>query len=273
MKTLPILALTTVLGWFVSPALAQTNAPVHAVPADQPLATPTTLHAPVSLANTNATAVAETPIASDEPLRTFHANYLKGKLEIGTRSTSYDFDQTKKGDRATRVGTYFGTINELKPEDDNAPTRLYLQYAFIEYFGVGVTWDDVKLATKDGPSPEETDGDVTVDSTYLYLFGRYPNQTHLVPFVEVGMGLHDIGFDADPNWARRNSLTLSDEDAVFYSLGLEYWFTPNFSVNVLWRQTSFTTTGEWRNIDGRKPTPVEMKLDHEVMGFGAKYTF
>jgi outer membrane protein W len=273
MKTQTILARLTLLGWLASTVIAETNATIHVVPVDHTIVPPVTTYVPADAVTTNGPASAATDIAWETPLQAFHANHLKGKLEIGTRSTSYDFDQTQKGDRATRAGTYFGTINKLKPEDDSSPTRLYIQYAFVEYLGIGVTWDDVKLATKDGPTPEETDGNVTVDSTYLYLFGRYPNKTHLVPFAEVGMGLHDIGFDADPNWARRNSLTLSDEDALFYSLGLEYWFTPNLSVNILQRQTSFTTTGEWKNIDGRKPSPVEMKLDHTVTGFGVKYTF
>ncbi len=214
-----------------------------------------------------------TPHAWENSFAGFHAKYIKGKLEVGTRSTSYDFDQTQKGDRETRIGTYFGTINELQPKEDSSPTRIYVQYAFVEYAGVGVTWDDVRLATKDGPSEAETDGDVTVDSQYIYVFGRYPNATKIVPFVEIGKGYHDIGFLAEPNWGRRNSLTLGDADATFFSYGVELWLTPNLSVNVMQRQTSFTTTGEYRNIDGRAPTPVEMKLDHKVTGLGVKFTF
>lgn len=204
-------------------------------------------------------------------------------LEIGYRQiSSREFEELMKGDRQTRIGTYFGTINELKPNGEDA-SALYFQYAPIPYFGIGITSDDMSLATKDGPTPQETDGDVKVDSDMQYIFFRLPldipeTQLTVTPFIEFGKVEHDVSFDAEPTWASRgNAVTLADDDSTYTAYGIEFTYNidqnHHISGHAIWRDLDLYTTGEYTVADGRAPVPIEMNLNNEQFGMGVKYSY
>ena len=215
-----------------------------------------------------------------DPFETVYTKVLRRRLEVGYRTVSHDLDVDGqiKGDRATFEGTYFGSINELKLYDDDIQ-NFYFQYAFIPYAGIGITWDEMDIATKDGPSPQESDGDVNIETDMFYLFVRYPIQLpnvelQITPFFEFGKADHSVGFSAEESWAARgNSLSLSDESGEYYAYGIEFTFHERFSAHVIWRRTEFTTTGQYVNEPNNNIVPVEMRLDHDSFGFGAKFTF
>ncbi len=201
--------------------------------------------------------------------------FVVDRLEVGVRTTSRNFDETRKGDRETRVGTYFGTINQIVIEDDSAPNKLFLQYRFIQpYVALGLGFDHYEIITRDGPLAVNTDGTAEVDSVQIHLLLRYPLPHGFVPFFELGRSLNDVTFQPLESWAARgNSLDLTVEDATFYSVGLEYHITRSLSVHALYRWMSYGLSGEYNNRDGRPPLPVTINADQTVTGFGLKYTF
>jgi hypothetical protein len=246
-----------------SPLIAQEQAPVETpLPVTETTANP---EIPVP-------AEVEVPVVADP---TFMERYIHDRLEIGTRITSASVDETKRGDSETREGTYFGSINEMKVEEESGPTKWFLQYRLHTYVGVGMTFDELTLVTKDGPSEANTDGDFSIDSSYYYIYLRYPLPYGFVPYIEYGRGSHDVSFSPESNWSRRNSIYVYDSsvDATFYSIGLEYHISRNFSVHVMQRWTDYSFDAEWRNIDGRTPTRFTVNMDQSVTGFGVKYTF
>jgi hypothetical protein len=207
----------------------------------------------------------------------FYNRFIRQRLELGTRAfVSRSLDTTSQGDDTpARDDNYFGSIDRLDPDFSSAPTAFYIQYALCDYAGIGLTFDDFDMATQDAPyTAANTDGDITVESTYLYLFARYPNTYNLVPFCELGYGQHDIGFSPDPGWAARGNRVVMDNDSgVFYSIGVEYYFTPELSCNLIFRSVNISASGEYRVDDGRKPIPFSESFDHTAWGLGVKYTF
>jgi len=246
-------------------------------PAPETLPAPAVPPEPEPAAEPDVTGTTEpAPVALEPGESDFFSTYVKGKLEVGARAiVSRSFDNTSQGDDTpTRDDNFFGTIDRFDP-DDGFAASIYLQYAICEYFGVGLTFDSFDATTQDAPYTSlNTDGDVTLDSTLLYVFLQYPTEYNLIPYLEVGYGSHDIGFDPEPGWASRgNSVEMEDDSGVYYALGLKYLITENFACDLFLRNMSISGKGEYRNADGRDPIPFEMNFDHTAWGLGVSYIF
>lgn len=211
----------------------------------------------------------------DNPLVTFYNFAIRNRLEVGVRRTKHKFKETQKGDRQTRQGTYFGTINQIIVDDDRSFNNLFFQYALHPWVAIGYNRDDYRLITRDGPTPQETDGDFTIDSRYIYLQLRYRFDFGLQPFVEYGRGTHKVDFDPLPAWAARgNTVTMNDrETASFLTYGVEYYFNDHVSIHVMQRRTDYTMTGQYTVRDGRAPVDIEIRADQTITGFGIKVIF
>jgi opacity protein-like surface antigen len=285
-------------------AFAQTDAPAEPVeapqaepepsvtvpdpdpaPAPTPAPTPTPEPPPVVVPVPPPVVVPPPPVAPavpmeddlDSPYVKLYEDWIQQRVEVGLRVlASRSFDETSRGDDTPdlREDNYFGTIDRIDP-DDGAYVAIYLQYAICDYFGIGFTFDSFDATTQDKPYTSlNTDGDVTLEGTLLYVFVRYPNKYNIIPYFELGYADYEIGFDPEANWAARgNSVVMQNDSGTYYAIGVEYAITENFCVEAFYRSMPISGKGEYRNRDGRAPLPFELNLDHTAWGLGVKYVF
>ncbi|MDK9707207.1 MAG: hypothetical protein OEL83_09160 [Desulforhopalus sp.] len=219
----------------------------------------------------------------------FIANYIHGKLQLGTRSVHRvltDDDSGHKGG-GYGSGTYLGTIYGLDEEQRYAPSKVFINYYFNKYFGVGLDYDSIKVRTLaiDGYThAEKTDGDAILSGPTLSVFARIPNSTAFTPYFGLGIGFFSGSFDEDPAWAttindggvRTRVMDVEDTNAVVMTSGLTWAFTANWLVDlsVQYIQADADATFYGYN-DGVLNTglPGHFPMDNVAFRLGIVYSF
>lgn len=209
-------------------------------------------------------------------------------LEIGTRTLYTQLKDDQKGDGVK--SSYIGTLNYLDEEQDYVPDRIYIQYFFNDYLGLGLSYDHVEAKTLERNSAAVEggsgvgDGKVGVSGPILYAVGRYPTETAFTPFVEIGVAFYSSYFDEDADWkydnAKHRERNMNTDDATAFVLGLgcDYQITDNWSVNLYARLVAgadVDTTAEY--VYKSKPSEPfregSFPLDYYGFGLGVKYSF
>lgn len=199
---------------------------------------------------------------------------VSGKLEVGTRITSFSLDTTSSGPETT----FIGTIIRLEEEQDRSPTKLYLRYFFRPWIGVELAHDGVKAYTvtsEDGHS----DGSFSAKGPIVSVIGRASLRdiahgcsrvadrgdpawaasewaARVRPFLQVGMAMLSGEFEPESWWAlgyasketwkelgspttrrkgRYRTMDVSSSTGTILALGCDATITDHFAVNVFWR--------------------------------------
>ena len=211
-----------------------------------------------------------------------------GRIELGTRLIHVQLQEDKRGGKIVTTdalgrpvegykGTFLGSLSILEEEQDYAPTRIYAQYFFNDYIGLGASYDKVEADARD---EEGSDGIVGVEGPILYAIARCPNIYPLVPFVEAGVALYHSYFDEDATWRQHGSAferRMENEDTTAFVLGLgvDYQITEDLSVNLYGRMVEGATVDAeaWYKKDDNAFRTGEFPLDYYGLGLGLKYTF
>lgn len=196
-------------------------------------------------------------------------------FELGTRSLYIDLITDKKGEPFD--GSFIGSINELKADQNYLPFHPYVQ-ALVPLekvrLGLGLTYDELKVATEDGGGG---DGDVEMKAWTVYAIVVWPlEESALTPYGEIGYARYMNTFNADPAWydnGRRN-FELSDSAGLHLAIGADYVFSENWSANLYIRYVDVEVDGEYVfRGDDRPPEPFTFPMEHMAYGLGVKYTF
>lgn len=211
-----------------------------------------------------------------------------GRIELGTRLLHVQLQEDKKGGKVVTTdalgrpvegykGTFLGSLSILEEEQDYAPTRIYAQYFFNDYIGLGASYDKVEADARD---EDGSDGIVGIEGPILYAVARYPDAYPFVPFVEAGIALYHSYFDEDAGWAQTGDVferRMENEDTTAFVLGLgvDYQITENLSVNLYGRVVEGATVDAeaWYKKDDNAFRTGEFPLDYYGLGLGVKYAF
>ena len=213
---------------------------------------------------------------------------LVSGLEIGTRILHVVLDEDTRRGRvrpggdpnkpAQYSGTFLGSLSELDVDRNYAPVRLYLQYFFTEYLGVGISYDEVRADTRDGIG---SDGFVEINGPLLYLVGRLPTEYYFTPFAELGIGLYRASYDENPVWKQsgdvnERAMAVDNPTAFYIALGIDHEITDRWSFSVYFRSV-FNATVDAEAYYPRQRNKVfargEFPLDYYGFGVGLKYSF
>lgn len=209
-------------------------------------------------------------------------------LEIGTRSIYVQLKDDQKGDGLR--SSYIGSLNYLDEEQDYVPDRIYIQYFFNDYLGLGISYDHIEAKTLERNNAAieggsgAGDGKVGARGPILYAVGRYPNDSAFTPFVEIGAAFYSSYFDEDDDWkydnAKRRERKMNTDDTVAFVLGLgcDYRINDNWSVNAYARLVSgadVDATAEYvyKNKPSEPFREGSFPLDYYGFGLGVKYSF
>ena len=215
---------------------------------------------------------------------------------MGLRSTAFWLEDSKRDPNATSAseGSFYGSITELKAEhkakQDLLPYKLFVDYLFCPYGGLELTWDRVEADTitrLDGHS----DGTVIANAPLLGAFGRYPNDTGVVPYGGAGFGYaftqfnptynwtHAIGPDgaykAGPYW--HQSFTMSDSWCWFVYAGVAFAMNAHWGLDLYVRHEGLTVKGTHNTYVGdyltSVPTDFSLPFQNDALGVGVRYSF
>lgn len=193
----------------------------------------------------------------------FYADYLFGRLEIGTRvnySILTDSDSGAAGGTQGE-GTFLGTIYALDENQNYTPKNVFARYFFTKYIGIELAYDSVEAETV-APSvytTTKTDGDISLAGPTVSLVGRYPNSSSFTPYVSLGVGFFSGDFEESDDWAlgyydpaeyealgspttayygTTRVMDVDDEIALLVGIGVAYRFTKHLSLDMSLQYTA-----------------------------------
>ncbi len=196
------------------------------------------------------------------------------RYEAGLRSLYMDLAKSKQGEPFN--GSFIGSINELKPDQQLLPVHPYIQALKpIDHYllGAGLSFDSWTVATEDGGGG---DGDVEMDAWTIYLVGRMTTTSKFSPFAELGWAMYNNSFDPDPTWyaGGRRNFTFDNANGLHLAAGCDYMITPNLSANVYLRYVDVELDGKYIfRGDSRPPESFVFPMEHLAYGLGLSYTF
>jgi outer membrane protein W len=135
------------------------------------------------------------------PAITQEQNNWIENLEVGTRLTYFSIKDNKRDVNAvsTDMGSFYGSITELKAVQNYMPLKVFVDYKVNPYWGVELTWDQVQADTitrSDG----HNDGAINVKGPILSVFARYPNYSVVTPYAGIGLAYLFSDFEEDYYW-------------------------------------------------------------------------
>lgn len=196
------------------------------------------------------------------------------RFEAGLRSLRMDLSNDKQGEPFN--GSFIGSINELKVDQQYMPVHPYFQAlkSFDEFLlGVGLSYDSWTVATEDGGGG---DGNVEMDAWTIYLVGRVVADSKFHPFAELGWAMYNNDFDPDPIWyaGGRRNFVFDDAAGLHLAAGCDYLITDSWSANIYLRYVDIELDGSYIfRGDSRPPEPFVFPMEHVAYGLGLSYTF
>jgi hypothetical protein len=196
--------------------------------------------------------------------------FVSGHLQVGLRVVYFDLTEDRKGGKYEN--SYLGSIYALKDDQHYGP-KLFLQWMFNDYVGLGVAYDEVSAITWDGG----TDGTVDIDGWIWYAVGAYPNETRFTPFAEVGVGFYDGDFAHDATWRNwrgpaSHTMKLEDPRGFSIALGCDVQVFERWDVQLYLRRTKVDVDATYKFF-GEPREEGTFPLDNYAWGIGAKYRF
>jgi len=211
--------------------------------------------------------------AKDQPGQDFFQQYIHDHLEIGTRSTGYTFKTDTKG--APFNGSYLGSLNEIHEHQNYAPVKAYVQYKFSPYGGLGIAYDQFKVATGMSPSGEESgDGTFELQGAYIYLLGAFENESRFTPYAELGVAFYSVDFNAKEWWTEGGRRVFNPENAtgIALAIGCDVQVYKQWSVDLYLRYMDVDVDVDYV-FDRKYHTVGTFEVSHYDYGIGVKYSF
>lgn len=196
------------------------------------------------------------------------------RLEGGVRSLHMELSTEKQGEPFN--GSFIGSINELKVDQQYAPTHPYIQMLTLvdqSQLGFGLSYDYWTVATEDGGGG---DGDVEMDAWTFYLVGRLNTGSKFAPFAEIGLSYYHNDFNPDPSWyaGGRRNFVFDNSSGIHVAAGSDYFITENLAANIYLRYVDVELDGKYIfRGDSRRPTPFVFPMEHVAYGAGLSYRF
>lgn len=195
----------------------------------------------------------------------------KLSLTIGARFLYLRLLSATKGE--PHKDSFIGSIYKLSAHQRVWLLRPYAQVMVNPYWGIGISWDFLEVATMDYGAG---DGDVQSSALIIYLTVVLPTSAKIKPYSDVGWGFYSNNFDARPEWSRGGlrQFKLENSFAPFLALGCRVPLSTNWEFDIYGRYTNLNVDGIYIfRGDDRPPEPFRFTLDNFSFGLGLLYKF
>jgi hypothetical protein len=206
----------------------------------------------------------------------FFAYQATGSMwKVGTRYLAASLKDTKRGTRlgpGEYVGSFMGSIMEIKEDDKSAPDRFFAQCRPLPIpVWIGVSRDHMRAKTVDGGGG---DGSIEVVGWVPYVQAAWANRTRFTPYAEVGLALYQADFKEN-EWSDggRRTVRVSDPQGVELAAGTAVRLWKHWSADFYVRQMTIDDVTGGYYIDGGKDGDVIFTLSYTAYGFGLMYEF
>lgn len=236
-------------------------------------------------------------ITEDKDENKFYNTYIKGHLQIGTRTVLRRLTDDDSGHKGSShgSGTFLGTIYGLDEIQNYAPIYFHMTYFFNKYIGIEMAYDKVEAETlamglyrgqhwsdlMNGR--EKTNGDVSLSGPSVSVVGRYPNSSSFTPFISLGLGFFSADYDSSAEWkysrdGNIHMMSVDDEVALQLAAGTDWQFQKKWSLNASVQYTKATVDATFNSYDSRgeitqDPQAGEFPLDNIAFRLGVSYSF
>jgi hypothetical protein len=220
------------------------------------------------------------PATGATPLETAGL-WLFHHFEIGTRLTLFRLLETRRN----WPDHFYGTITELKEEQNYWPIKFFVDLTFNRYLGVEATWDEVRAEILASDTSGLSDGTLDLRGPIFSVFGRYP-VARFVPYAGVGVMLVYSSFDPTDMWHYRDLPPEAQEEqnfafdnavapVVYGGLGVQ--FSRHWSADLYLRYTYLELKGEhYFKLHGDtldETRQVEIPMSNLAGGISIRYAF
>jgi len=207
--------------------------------------------------------------AEVQTLAAFYDQYVRKRLEVGTRYLTFRLLEDTRGEPFH--GSFVGSITMLKEHYDRSPNKLFVQYNLVPYLAVGMSHDRFGAEAWDYGG---TDGTAVLKGLLFYLAGRYPNPTPLTPYVEIGIADYSAHFENSPEWgqAGNKKFLLDDPRGKYLGAGCGIELYKGLSLDIYGRRMSVDVTGGYYLNENRQEDII-FTVSHVAYGMGLKYVF
>jgi outer membrane protein W len=223
-----------------------------------------------------------------------HSADGKMGVSLGVRGTYFRMTEAR--------GNIYGNIIGFDENQNYAPYKPFLQLHLSKYWAVEFGYDKFKATSfnrgQGDPLLEGShDGDLEWSPFMLALQFRLPDlHKSLVPYLSWGISYNTVSFNSW-NWYRygfpdpstydswvsqgnrpedytdyRRDFTTDNTLGTFIGLGLDYYLTSHWALNLDWRQ-HWAKTNFKHLLWGREAGSGTFTLDCWVLGLGVKYSF
>jgi len=199
----------------------------------------------------------------------FYDRHIRTRLAAGLRMTFFALRHHNRG--KPYEGSFVGSVTRIDEDQQFWPPLVFVEYKVNPCYGVGLTFDAFQVEAGDALG---TDGKVAVNGTLLYAFARWPNETALTPFAELGIGLYSAHFKEAANWdlANLKEFELDDGPGYCVAAGCDLAADQNWALNLYGRFTAVDVDGTFY-VKNKKEDDIHFPMDQFVLGIGVKYSF
>lgn len=211
------------------------------------------------------------------------ADWLSGRLEIGTRITHFILLESERGDGKGGGESFVGQIHFLEEDQDYMPTKLFADYMFTPRFGLELTWDEFRADTKND-NGGSTDGAAILSGPMLSAIWRFPTDSIFTPYAGLGVALLNGDFDHREEWHiegnTRRTIYVDDVVAFPVSAGCAIEIKEHLSGDVYLRYIHANPDARFeKTIHSRHTSKLledfdgDFDLSNITIGLGVKYVF
>ncbi len=193
-----------------------------------------------------------------------------GQWEVGTRYLNDSLQDKTRGKRF--VGSFVGSITELKNKQDDVPDKVFAQGRIMDWpVWAGLSYDRVRAMTWDGA----TDGNVDLRGVIPYVQGVWANSTRFTPYAEVGFAWYQSKFDADPGWSQGGThvMNLDNTTGVEIGAGTGIRIYKNLAADIYLRYMKVNDVTGVYTLNGSKEDDIVFTMSYVAYGLGVTYVF
>lgn len=211
------------------------------------------------------------------------AELLHGRLELGVRVQQFSLETESKrtfnDDGTFKEGFIRGTsVDRLDAEQDYMPYP-FLRFIVHKFVAVSLTYEKARAKTLTYYQPGtgydgHTDGTLEISGPALYLELRYPNETPLVPYAQLGLISYSANFENDPGWSAGGyrEWRVDNASGTRMVLGVEWNINEHWGVEGFLARTEVDVDAAFY-LAGNLRVSGTFPMSHDTYGLAAKYRF
>lgn len=194
-------------------------------------------------------------------LESFYETFLKDRLSLGARYSSFSFDEARRPEDETRTLTFLGYVNELEFEEDSSVT-LVVGYELCPYLAMEYSHDEEVRARTWNFNTGRSDGVLKMSGPMYGLTLRLPIRRWFCPYLGIGYApwkaefQHEawwtLGYSSEESYVEQGSLDtarhsyrriieVEDDSASFLYFGISMQLHRYVALDVSMREIELTS--------------------------------